>query len=102
MHLLFVLSLLAAPEVLRVFTKPIEPFSFEQEGKAAGFSLELWQRVAEQLGLKYELTWKKTVPELGERADGPAHLGLRAAPGRARPRAPSLLAPALVVREAAQ
>src|SRR5713101_6703016 len=64
MHLLLLLSLLAAPEVLRVYTKPIEPFSFEQDGKAAGFSLELWQRVAGQLGLEYQLTWKKTVPEL--------------------------------------
>src|SRR5260370_22850309 len=64
MHLLLLLSLLAAPEVLRVYTKPIEPFSFEQDGKAAGFSLELWQRVAGPLGPEYQLTWKKTVPQL--------------------------------------
>lgn len=66
MHFFFLLSLLAAPEALRVYTKPIEPFSFEEDGKAAGFSLELWQRVAQQLGLTYRLTWKKTVPELIE------------------------------------
>ena len=49
---------------LRVWTKPIEPFSFVEHGQARGFSIELWQRVAQELGVQYELTWGKTVPEL--------------------------------------
>ena len=61
---LALLALLAAPEVLRVYTKPIEPFAFQKDRQAAGFSLELWERLAQETGLKYELTWKKTVPEV--------------------------------------
>ena len=56
----------AAPGVLRVYTKPIEPFAFQKEGAPEGFSLELWQRVAREAGLKYELSWVKTMPELME------------------------------------
>src|SRR5437764_4701908 len=56
--------LLAAPNVLRVYTKPIEPFSYKKDGADAGFSIELWDRVAKEAGLKYETTWVKTVPEL--------------------------------------
>ena len=58
------LLLLAAPNVLRVYTKPIEPFSYKKDGADAGFSIELWDRVAKEAGLKYETTWVKTVPEL--------------------------------------
>jgi polar amino acid transport system substrate-binding protein len=63
--MLFALALLlAAP--LRVYTKPIEPFSFEKDGKAEGFSIELWDRVAREAGYQYEITWVKTVPDLIE------------------------------------
>lgn len=55
-----------AAEKLRVYTKPIEPFSFTKDGRAAGFSLELWQRVAQEAGLEYEVTWVKTMPDLME------------------------------------
>ncbi|MBS2021580.1 MAG: transporter substrate-binding domain-containing protein [Deltaproteobacteria bacterium] len=55
----------AAPSsTLRVITKPIEPFAFKADGKDTGFSLELWARVAQEMGVKYEVTWVKTVPEL--------------------------------------
>lgn len=49
---------------LQVYTKPIEPFSFERDGKALGFSIELWSRVAAEIGVTYELHWVKTVGEL--------------------------------------
>ena len=55
-----------APEVLRVYTKPIEPFAFQKNGKDSGFSLELWQRVAQDLGVSYRTTWVKSVPQLIE------------------------------------
>ncbi len=54
----------ATPAKLRVFTKPIEPFSFQKDGKDLGFSLELWDRVATELGVSYEVTWKKSVGEV--------------------------------------
>ena len=56
----------AAPPTgtLQVYTKPIEPFSFQKDGRDAGFSLELWDRVARELGVEYELHWVKTVGEL--------------------------------------
>jgi ABC-type amino acid transport substrate-binding protein len=52
------------PPTLQIYTKPIEPFSFERGGKAAGFSIELWERVAQKLGVKYELHWEKSVGDL--------------------------------------
>lgn len=49
---------------LQVYTKPIEPFSFQKDGRDAGFSLELWDRVARELGVEYDVHWVKTVGEL--------------------------------------
>jgi ABC-type amino acid transport substrate-binding protein len=49
---------------LRVYTKPIEPFAFVKDGQPQGFSLELWQRVAQEAGVQYEMVWVKSVPEL--------------------------------------
>ncbi|HVV87582.1 MAG TPA: transporter substrate-binding domain-containing protein [Kofleriaceae bacterium] len=51
---------------LIVYTKPIEPFAFQKDGHSAGFSLELWDRVARELGVDYELRWVKTVGDLIE------------------------------------
>jgi ABC-type amino acid transport substrate-binding protein len=48
---------------LRVYTKPIEPFSMEKEGKQVGFSMDLWDRVAREMGVTYEV---KVVPSVGE------------------------------------
>lgn len=75
--LLLALVLFAAP--LRVYTKPVEPFAFEKEGKAQGFSLELWERVAKEAGLEYELSWVKTMPELMDALkSGKADVGVAA------------------------
>lgn len=54
----------ATPTKLRVYTKPIEPFAFQKDGKDLGFSLELWDRIARELGTEYEVVWVKTVAEL--------------------------------------
>lgn len=51
---------------LKVYTKPVEPFSFEENGKALGFSIDLWDRLAKEGGFTYEIHWVKTVPELIE------------------------------------
>lgn len=51
----------AAPAKLKVYTKPIEPFAFKREGKDVGFSLELWDRIARELGVQYEVVWVDSV-----------------------------------------
>lgn len=56
----------AAGAKLHVYTKPIEPFSFQKDGKNLGFSLELWERVAQKLGVTYEIHWTKSVSDLIE------------------------------------
>ena len=42
------------PRTLRVVTKPLEPFVIEQNGQLIGFSVDLWNQIAERLNLKYE------------------------------------------------
>lgn len=49
---------------LVVYTKPIEPFAFQKDGKNLGFSIELWDRIARKLGLQYEVRWGKTVTDV--------------------------------------
>lgn len=44
----------ASPSGLKVGVSPFEPFVF-QEGEPRGFSIDVWQRVAEKLRLDYEL-----------------------------------------------
>lgn len=64
---------------LRVYTKPIEPFSMEKDGKQAGFSMDLWDRVAREMNVTYEL---KVVPSVGEVVEavkkGDADIGIAA------------------------
>src|SRR5260221_4463343 len=74
-----VLAGAAGAETLRVYTKPIEPFASRIDGKPDGFSLELWERIAKQAGLKYELTWVATMPELMDAVkSGRADVGVAA------------------------
>jgi polar amino acid transport system substrate-binding protein len=54
----------ARAEQLRVYTKPIEPFSFQEDGKALGFSIDLWERVAREANVTYELHWVKKVGDV--------------------------------------
>lgn len=46
----------ATANKLRVVTCDIEPFSFEQDGVQKGFCLELWDSLARELKLEYELS----------------------------------------------
>jgi polar amino acid transport system substrate-binding protein len=69
----------ARADKLRVYTKPVEPFSFQQEGKAAGFSIELWDRIAKETGQEYELHWTKSVAEIISAVkNGDADIGVAA------------------------
>ena len=52
------------PESLRVATRLVKPFAFEENGKRTGFSIELWNEIATQLNVKSEFVVKPTVKEL--------------------------------------
>ncbi len=57
----------AAPafaEKLVVYTKPVKPFAYEEDGQWKGFSIDLWQRVAKEANVDFEIRGVKTVPEL--------------------------------------
>jgi polar amino acid transport system substrate-binding protein len=51
---------------VKVYTKPIEHFAFQKDGKSAGFSIELWDRLAKETNLEYELVWVESVGALIE------------------------------------
>jgi polar amino acid transport system substrate-binding protein len=51
---------------LKVYTKPVEPFAFQVDGKPVGFSIDLWDRIAKDAGIAYEIHWVQTVGELIE------------------------------------
>ncbi len=48
---------------LRVVTKPLVPFVYRENGALTGFSVELWDRIATELGLDYEWVEVATVTE---------------------------------------
>jgi len=45
----------AQTEKIRVITRTIEPFSFEQDGRRVGYAMELWDQVSREAGLEYEV-----------------------------------------------
>lgn len=51
-------------KVLRVVTKRFEPFVIYQDREYIGFSIELWKKIAESLGLQYELYGVNTIAKL--------------------------------------
>jgi len=55
---------MAQPESLRVATRIIKPFVFEDGGELTGFSIELWQEIAIQLGARTEYIIKPTLRDL--------------------------------------
>lgn len=59
-------STLAQPEQqnLRVATRIVKPFVFEEQGRLSGFSIELWQEISSQIGVKSEFVVKPTVRDL--------------------------------------
>jgi polar amino acid transport system substrate-binding protein len=56
----------SAQQKIRVVTKPVEPFSFTQNGKLVGFSIDLWEAVAKEAGLEFEIQNTETVPQMLE------------------------------------
>src|SRR5258705_13692098 len=49
---------------LRVATRLIKPFVYEQGGQLTGFSVELWQEIAKQMSVQSEFIVKPTGKEL--------------------------------------
>jgi ABC-type amino acid transport substrate-binding protein len=54
----------ASAEPVRVVTRDIEPFSFEQSGQRTGFAMELWDNVARELKLDYTVTVVPTAKDM--------------------------------------
>lgn len=66
-------------EKLRVATRLVRPFVFEENGRLGGFSIELWQEIARQLNVQTEFVVKPTVRDLlASVNDREAHLGIAA------------------------
>ena len=69
----------AAAEPLRVATRQVKPFVFEENGKLTGFSIELWNEISKQLDVKSQFVVKPTVKDLLAAVDGQtADLGIAA------------------------
>ena len=57
-------------EVVRVATRVLPPFVIDDRGKVSGFSVELWDRIAQRIGVRSEYTVYATLPELLESVRG--------------------------------
>lgn len=71
--LLWLLFLLLTPgtaeaqqsqEKVRVATRLVKPFVFEEKGKLVGFSIDLWQNISNQMGMQSEFLINPTVKDL--------------------------------------
>jgi len=66
-------------EKLRVATRLIRPFVFEENGRLSGFSIELWQEIAKQMSVQTEFVVKPTVRDLLDSVNNNgANLGIAA------------------------
>ncbi len=54
----------APAKKLTVLIKPAKPFVFDKNGAPAGFSIDLWKRVAEEARLDYEFKEVASVPAI--------------------------------------
>jgi polar amino acid transport system substrate-binding protein len=54
----------AQPESLRVATRIVRPFVFEEGGNLTGFSIELWEEIAVLIGARTEYVTLPTVQDL--------------------------------------
>lgn len=52
------------PQKLRVITRNLEPFSFEQDKRRVGFAAELWDNVAREAGFEYEVAVTDTAKNI--------------------------------------
>ncbi len=51
-------------KILRVVTKRLEPFVIYQNRRYTGFSIELWEKIADEIGINYELYGVNTTAKL--------------------------------------
>ena len=58
------ISTVSPKKTLRVATRIIPPFVTESDGKLTGFSIELWQKIAIQMGVESKITIYNTLPEM--------------------------------------
>jgi polar amino acid transport system substrate-binding protein len=64
-------------ETLRVATMPLEPFVIEDGDRLTGFSVDLWDKVARQLGVQYQWVKVQSVEDLLAAVEnGQADLGV--------------------------
>jgi hypothetical protein len=49
---------------VRVVTRDLEPFSFVKEGRRVGYAAELWDQLARETGLEYEVSVVGTAQEI--------------------------------------
>jgi ABC-type amino acid transport substrate-binding protein len=49
---------------IRVVTRDLEPFSFTQDGRRVGYAAELWDQLARETGLEYEVSVVGTAQEI--------------------------------------
>ena len=62
---------------LRVATKPFAPFAFEQNGQYVGFSIDLWEEIASEVKIEYELYKEPTIVDLlNAVSTGPADVAI--------------------------
>jgi len=59
-------GLAVSEQTIRVAVKPIEPFVITRDGNLTGFSIDLWEDVARELGAETEYVVVSTVPEILE------------------------------------
>ena len=65
---------------LRVATRVIPPFVVKDRGELSGFSIELWRKIAADIGADFAFTEYSSLPEmLGSLKDGRADLAIAAA-----------------------
>jgi ABC-type amino acid transport substrate-binding protein len=61
------LALFALPlhaQKIRVVSRDIEPFSFQQDGRRVGYAMELWDQIAREAGIDYEVQTVATAQEM--------------------------------------
>jgi len=69
----------AAPQRLRVATRQIPPFVYKENDRLTGFSIDLWQAIAEEMKLGSSFIEYPSVPELlAAVKSGKADLGIAA------------------------
>ncbi len=49
---------------LKVVTRNVEPFSFEKDGRRVGYSVELWDALARETGMTYDMTTVGSAKEM--------------------------------------